>query len=101
MKITTSTKNIKSFGGLNFVSAEFDHLKLPEMIAQHLGERAPQARFSYSDMIRNMWSILFCDGDCAEDLQTNLKSEFLQIQHLQLCSPDTVLRLKQSLALDK
>lgn len=101
MKITTSLENIRSFGGLNFVSAEFDHLKLPELITEHLGKRAPQATFSYSDMVRNMWSVLFSGGDRAEDLQTNLKNEFLQIQNLQICSPDTVLRLQKSLALDK
>ncbi|TDN95074.1 DDE family transposase [Salegentibacter sp. 24] len=101
MKITTSLENIQSFGGLNFVSAEFDQLNLPEMIARHLGQRPSQAKFSYSDMVRNMWSVLFSGGDCAEDLQTNLKNEFLHIQDLNVCSPDTVLRLQKSLALGK
>lgn len=38
MKITTSIDNIKSFGGLNFISAEFDKLQLPELITHHLGK---------------------------------------------------------------
>jgi len=41
MKITTSTNNIKSFGGLNFISAEFDQLQLPDLITKHLVERPP------------------------------------------------------------
>ena len=45
MKITTSTDTIKSFGGLNFISAEFDQLKLPELITKQLGERSPLALF--------------------------------------------------------
>lgn len=40
MKITTSTDNIKSFGGLNFISEEYDKSKLPELITKHLGKRS-------------------------------------------------------------
>lgn len=100
-KITLSSDNIKSFGGLNFISAEFDNLQLPALITKHLGKRSPQAQFSFSDAIKNMWSIIFAGGDCAEDISANLKEEFLQIENLQVCSPDTLLRLQKSLSLDK
>ena len=56
MKITTSTKNIKSFGGLNFISAEFDQLQLPSLITKHLVERPPPAVFSFSDAIKSHWA---------------------------------------------
>ncbi|WP_445955078.1 IS1380 family transposase [Yeosuana sp.] len=101
MKITTSTDTIKSFGGLNFISAEFDKLQLPALITQHLGERSPLAVFSYSDAIKNLWAIIFAGGDCAEDISVNLKGELSQIENLNVCSPDTLLRLQKSLALDK
>ncbi|MBK5247505.1 MAG: IS1380 family transposase [Peptostreptococcaceae bacterium] len=101
MKITTSNDNIKSFGGLNFISAEFDQLQLPVLITKHLGERPPQAVFSFSDAIKSLWAIIFAGGDCAEDISTNLKEEFLQIENLQVCSPDTLLRIQKSLAIDK
>lgn len=101
MKITTSTNNIKSFGGLNFISAEFDKLQLPELITEHLGERPLQARFSYGDVVKNLWSTFFCGGDCAEDVHTNLNGDFMQVKDLNVCSPDTVLRVQKSLALDK
>jgi hypothetical protein len=101
MKITTSTDNIKSFGGLNFVSAEFEKLGLPELIAQHLGKRSIQATFSFSDAIKNLWAITFAGGDCAEDIQANLKEELVQIENLNVCSPDTILRLQKKLALEK
>ena len=77
MKITTSIDNIKSFGGLNFISAEFDKLKLPELITLHLGKRSLQAKYSFSDAIKNLWAITFAGGDCAEDIHTNLKDELL------------------------
>lgn len=101
MKITTSLDNIKSFGGLNFISAEFDKLQLPELFTEHLGKRPIQATFSYSDIIKNLWAITFAGGDCAEDIHTNLKEELLQIENLKVCSPDTILRLQKKLVLPK
>lgn len=101
MKITTSKDNIKSFGGLNFISSEFDRLRLPELITQHLGERSIQAVYSFSDIIKNLWSITFAGGDCAEDIHTNLKEELLEIENLNVCSPDTILRLQKQLSLNK
>ncbi len=101
MKITTSTDNIKSFGGLNFISREFDKLKLPELITRHFGERKLQAKYGYSDVIKNLWALTFAGGDCAEDIHTNLKAELLQIENLNVCSPDTILRLQKKLSVDK
>ena len=80
MKITTSTDNIKSFGGLNFISEEFNKLNLPELITKHLGKCSLQAKYSFSDVIKNWWAITFAAG---------------------VCSPDTLLRLQKELALDK
>lgn len=101
MKITTSLENIKSFGGLNFISAEYDKLNLPGLITKHLGKRSPQARFSYNDVIKNLWSITFAGGDCAEDIHTNLKDELLQISGLKVCSPDTILKVQKDISLEK
>lgn len=101
MKITTSKDNINSFGGLNFITAEFEKLKLSELITQHLGERSIYATYSYSDVIKNLWAITFAGGDCAEDIHTNLKEELQQAENLKVCSPDTILRLQKQLALDK
>lgn len=36
-----------------------------------------------------MWSIIFAGGDCAEDICTNLREEFLQIENLKVCSSET------------
>ena len=101
MKITLSTDNIKSFGGLNFLTKEFDDLNLPELIAKHLGSRSVFSKFSFSDMIKNLMAITFAGGDCAEDIQSNLKDELSQIRGLNLCSADTILRLQKDLSLQK
>lgn len=101
MKIVTSDDNIKSFGGLNFISNEFDNLKLPKLITSHLGMRSNLATYEYHDIIKNIWMILFAGGDCAEDIQTNLKTELSNILSMKLCSADTILRLQKNLNLGK
>lgn len=101
MKITTSLENIHSFGGLNFISTEFEQLQLPKLITSFLGKRSSLATYEYSDAIKNIWMILFSGGDCAEDIQTNLKSELSNVSNMKICSADTILRLQKELSLAK
>ncbi|AWG21614.1 hypothetical protein FFWV33_08740 [Flavobacterium faecale] len=101
MKITTSLENINSFGGLNFISSEFDQLELPKLITSSLGSRSLLTTYQYHDIIKNIWMILFSGGDCAEDIQTNLKSELSNVLNMKICSADTILRLQKELSLVK
>jgi Transposase DDE domain group 1 len=101
VKITTSLENIHSFGGLNFISTEFEQLQLPKLITSFLGKRSSLATYEYSDVIKNIWMILFSGGDCAEDIQTNLKSELSNVLNMKICSADTILRLQKELSLAK
>lgn len=101
MKITTSLENINSFGGLNFISTEFEQLQLPKLITSVLGSRSLSSTYQYSDVIKNIWMILFSGGDCAEDIQTNLKSELSNVLNMKICSADTILRLQKELCLAK
>jgi hypothetical protein len=101
VKITTSLENINSFGGLNFISTEFEQLQLPKLITSFLGKRSLLATYEYSDVIKNIWMILFSGGDCAEDIQTNLKSELSNVLNMKICSADTILRLQKELCLTK
>lgn len=45
--------------------------------------------------------ILFSGGDCAEDIQTNLKSELSNVVNMKICSADTILRIQKELSLAK
>ena len=101
MKITTSLDNIHSFGGLNFVSNAFEQLELPELIAKTFGKRSLLATYEYSDIFKNIWMTIFAGGDCAEDIQTNLKGEFENITNMKVCSADTILRLQKELSTKK
>ena len=53
MKVTTSTEKVSAYGGLNFISEEFNNLKLSSLIEKYLGSRPSQAEFSYSDTTLN------------------------------------------------
>ncbi|TXD55040.1 IS1380 family transposase [Polaribacter sp. IC066] len=101
MKITTTTENISAYGGLNFISEIFNNLEFSSLIEKHLGQRPLQSEFSYSDVIKNLWMLFLAGGDCAEDIEQHLKSDFLQIPNLKVCSPDTIGRVLKSLAQQK
>ncbi|MBX9808667.1 MAG: IS1380 family transposase, partial [Flavobacteriaceae bacterium] len=48
-----------------------------------------------------IWMILFSGGDCAEDVQSNLKSELSNILEMKISSADTILRLQKELSSSK
>lgn len=101
MKVTTSTEHIGAFGGLNFISQHFDTLDLKLLIDKVLGSRPTQSTYSYTDIIKNLWLLFLSGGDCAEDIQEHLKSDFTQIPGLKVCSPDTIGRVLKSLKQEK
>ncbi len=103
MKVTTTTttENISAYGGLNFISERFNKLDFSSLIENQLGQRPLQSKFSYSDVIKNLWMLFLSGGDCAEDIQEHLKSDFLQIPNLKVCSPDTIGRVLKSLSQKK
>jgi hypothetical protein len=101
VKITTTTENISAYGGLNFISEIFNNLEFSSLIEKQLGQRPLQSEFSYSDVIKNLWMLFLAGGDCAEDIEQHLKTDFLQIPNLKVCSPDTIGRVLKSLAQQK
>jgi hypothetical protein len=98
VKITTTTENISAYGGLNFISEIFNNLEFASLIENQLGQRSLQSEFSYSDVVKNLWMLFLAGGDCAEDISEHLKSDFLQIPNLKVCSPDTIGRVLKGLA---
>lgn len=95
MKVVNSS-NITPFGGLNFVLSEFEKNGIGSLIDHHLPTLACQSQYRWKDIFYSFWSVLFCGGDCAEDLAVNLKSSFGNNPFMRLPSPDRVLeRMKQ------
>jgi len=63
---------ITAFGGIFFVLDRFDRI-LSSVIDSHLGLRSKLIGYQYSEIIRAVFSVFCCGGDCMEDL--NIYSE--------------------------
>jgi len=97
MKVERSDQAINPFGGINFVIQAIRDSGIPGIIDSKLGSRAPQAVYSHSDVMLNLWSVFFCGGDCAEDLNEHLKDFLKGTPGLAVASSDTVLGVLKSL----
>lgn len=95
MKVLKSSR-ISPFGGLNFVLEEFDKLNIGDILSNELPALPKQSKYDWRDLLYSYWSVIFCGGSCAEDLNENLKTSLSNIPHLKIPSPDRVLaRMKQ------
>lgn len=94
MKIQNSSA-ISPFGGLNFVLKEFETLGLNNLLKESLPILPIQSTYSWKDIFYTYWSILFCGGECAEDISINL-GRGLKTPYMKCPSPDRLLnRLKE------
>jgi hypothetical protein len=95
MKVLNSA-SISSFGGLNFVLEELSNLNIDRLINRSLPELPVQSQYSWKDILYSYWSILFCGGDCAEDISVNLGPSLAKSPFVKAPSPDRLLaRLKE------
>lgn len=99
-KVQKSKQIITPFGGINFVNREINNSKILETIDNQLGARPPQAEYSYSDIMLNLWDVFFCGGDCAEDLNEHLHDYLQTAPGAKTANSDTVLRVLKSLKTD-
>ena len=95
MKILNSSF-VSPFGGLNFVLEEFESLNIGALINKSLPDLAIQSKYSWKDIFYSYWSVLFCGGDCAEDIALNLNESLNKTPFLNCPSADRLLgRLKE------
>ena len=91
MKITYSSENINSFGGINFADHIVRNASVYKTIDQTLGQRGIKAEYYYSDLIRSYLLMVLCGGECAEDITEHLRTELAHVKGLKcvrltLCS---------------
>ena len=71
-KVQQKSEKITAFGGIFFVLDKFDSI-LSSVIDSHLGLRSTLIGYQYSEIIRAVFSVFCCGGDCMEDLNLYLK----------------------------
>ncbi len=71
-KVQQKSEKITAFGGIFFVLDKFDSI-LSSVIDSHLGLRSRLIGYQYSEIIRAVFSVFCCGGDCMEDLNLYLK----------------------------
>lgn len=97
MKILKSS-SISPFGGLNFVLEELDNKKIDNLLRDNLPTLPNQSKYSWKDIFYSYWSVLFCGGDCAEDLEINLSSGLKNNPYINIPSSDRLLERLKSLS---
>ena len=96
-KVSKKSEKITAFGGIFFVLDKFDSILSP-VIDSHLGLRSTLIGYQYSEIIRAIFSVFCCGGDCMEDLNLYLKDMLTERPHTRVPSADTVLRGIEELA---
>ena len=96
-KVSIKSEKITAFGGIFFVLDKFDRI-LSSVIDSHLGLRSKLIGYQYSEIIRAIFSVFCCGGDCMEDLNLYLKDVLAERPHTRVPSADTVLRGIEELA---
>jgi len=99
-KVEKSNQKINPFGGINFVIKAIKDSGIPDLIDNQLGSRASQAKYSYSDLVLNLWSVFFCGGDYAEDINEHLKDFLDAVPNNKVANSDTILGVLKSLKTD-
>jgi hypothetical protein len=92
MKLQKKSTNVSPFAGISFINNEFDKIGMKQLIDNELGARVKTIGFTYSDIIKNLFNVFYCGGDCAEDIQTHLGKHLKSIPDNLVPSADTILR---------
>ena len=96
MQVQVNPTFHQSFGGINFMEADFKRLGLDKLITQYLGLRNLTAVYSYADVLKTLFYMFSIGGDVLDDLNT-LKEQLQDQPALKACSPDTVEYVCQEL----
>jgi len=97
MKVEKNIQTINPFGGINFIVEAIKRSGALDIIDNQLGKRPAQAKYSYSDLMLNLWSVFFCGGDCAEDNNEHLKNYLKDVPGLKVADADTILKVLKGL----
>lgn len=88
-KVTTSSKNITPFGGLNLIYNTIIKAGIPDFLNNKIGSRSDTAEYSYSDIVLSLFGNALCNGSYLSDLK-QFKAKFSNQYFKDIPSHDTV-----------
>lgn len=100
MQVEVKQSFYQSFGGINFMEADYRRLGFSSLIAAHLGLRSLSAVYSYSDVIKTIFFTHSIGGDVLDDANT-LRQQLQDHPTIKICSPDTIEYVCQQLRVPK
>ena len=71
MKVQKLSSNVSPFAGISFVNNSFNEKGISQLIDNELCARVKIVGFSYSDIIKTQFNIIYSGGDCVKDIQTH------------------------------
>src|SRR5206468_6262760 len=89
MQVVVKPSFYQSFGGINFMDADFRSLGLAAPINEQLGQRSANAQYSYADVIKSLTFMFSICGEVPDDLNT-LREQTKDHRCLPIYSPDPV-----------
>lgn len=89
MQVKQKETFIQSFGGLNFIHNYLKANKFSALALDHLGHRNITARYSYADLLRQLFFIAAIGGDSLDE-SNYLKYQMQDHPDLKIASPDTI-----------
>jgi hypothetical protein len=99
-KVQKSSQTITPFAGISFINEEFSHCGLAQLIDKESGYRQSTKGFKYSDIVCSWYSLFFCGGEVAEDIQEHLRRTLEDIPQNKVPSADTLLRDLTNIAVE-
>jgi hypothetical protein len=89
MQIQQKATYIQSFGGLNFINTYLTANNFREIVTNHLGVRSIIARYSYADLLRQVFFLASINGTTLDESNV-LREQLKDHPELRIASPDTI-----------
>ncbi len=96
MQVQVKPTFFQSFGGINFMEADFKKSGFSNLITSCLGTRSLTAIYSYSDIMKTIFYIHAIGGDVLDDVKT-LQQQLKDHPDMAICSADTIEYVAQEL----
>ncbi len=96
MQVEVKPGFFQSFGGINFIEADYRKMQPGNLIVKYLGHRSPNAVYSYADVIKAVFYLQIIGGDVLDDVSI-LQQQLSDHPQLHICSADTIEYVCQEL----